>query len=103
MTRRPIVNEREVAAAAGELLDRLDDLYDQRPDSLARLVAVIESHSPVVQHSEVGQLASVSRLQLLDVCRSQHKPAELIRLALVATGDLRLVCADVWATGTRGE
>lgn len=99
----PGVSSREMAAAAGELLDRLDDLYDQRPNAFADLVLAIESHGPLVRQSDLGRLAAASRSQLLDLDQSHLEPGEVSRRALAITDDLRLLCASVWANDSGHE
>lgn len=92
-----MVSRWDVAAAAGELLDRLDDLYDQKPEALASLVATIEGHLPLVEPSALAQLASAARSQLLELDPATIDASELNRRAVAATGDLRPHCAEVWA------
>lgn len=91
------VNVRAIAAAAGEILDRLDHLYDQRSDALAQLLAAIESHMPMIGGSVLGRLAAASRSRLLDLDSSRLSEEVLNRQALAATDELRLLCASTWA------
>ncbi len=91
------VNVRAVAVAAGQLLDRLDDLCDQRPDALTQLLAVIEEHRTSIGESALGRLADASRLRLLDLQAAPLDAAALNHQALAATDELRLLCASTWA------
>ncbi len=90
-------NVREHAAVAGELLDRLDGLYDERPDALSRLVEHIDSHMAVLKDSALGQLASASRSRLVDLAPSRLGETALNRQALAATDELRWLCGSMWA------
>jgi hypothetical protein len=96
-------NRWDVAAAAGELLDRLDDLYDQKPEALAALVEALGRHLAVVSPSDFGRLAWAAHSQLVDLDPSRMGAYELNRQALAVTGDLRLRCSDVWSDGAAHE
>jgi hypothetical protein len=90
-------NVRDVAAAAGELLDRLDGLYDERPDALFRLLSSIDDHMPDIRESALGRVAANARRRLTDAQRAQLSASALNRQALAATDELRLLCAATWA------
>lgn len=92
-----VVDTQSDATAASDILERLDDLYDQRPDALGVLIGVIGSHLPAISDSSLGRLAARSRMRLLDVQASMRAPDVLNRHALAATDDLRLLCASTWA------
>ena len=91
------INVRAHAAAAGEILDRLDDLYDQRADALGGLLAAMGSHTAALKDSALGRLASASTSRLLDLDSSGIGDHALNRQALSATDELRLMCASTWA------
>ena len=59
-----------VAAAADELLQRLDDVYDERPDALSRLFASIDDHLPRISESALGRVASDAQRRLIDLQRA---------------------------------
>ena len=84
-------NVRAVAAAAGELLDRLDDLYDERPDALVRLLSSIDEHMPDIRESALGSVATDARSRLTDAQRARLSASALNRQALAATDELRLL------------
>lgn len=90
-------NVRAVAAAAGELLDRLDDLYDERPDALVRLLSSIDDRMPEVRGSVLWRVAADARSRLTDAQRAQLGATTLNRQSLAATDELRLLCAATWA------
>ncbi|MCP3882987.1 MAG: ankyrin repeat domain-containing protein [Sulfitobacter sp.] len=90
-------NVRAVAVAAGELLHRLDDLHDERPDAPVRLLASIDVHVPDIRESTLARVASDARSRLIDLQRAQLDATALNRQALAATDELRLLCAATWA------
>ncbi len=103
LSRQPIQHEqadgakvRVVSAAAGEILDRLDDLYDQRPDALPRLLGAIDAHMPVISGVPLGEAAETARFRLVDLQASSMDVVTLNREALGVTDELRQLCASLW-------
>jgi len=89
-------NAHVAAAAADELLQRLDDLYDERADALSRLFASIDDHLPRISDSALGRVASDAQRRLIDLKRAQLGATALNRQALAATEELRMFCGSVW-------
>lgn len=92
-----------VTTAATHLLDRLDDLYDQRPGALAALIEQINSCLPMIAHSALANEINKVRKDLMDLAASTTDSSFSNHAALVATGDLRPACVAEYDKGYRHQ